>query len=395
MRKQISKNVKRGSVYMKKFLTVMLAAIVACSIFTACSQPVEEEPSVQPTVIEAATPAPAETPAPEASADPTEISPTTGLPGNTVYKPIMVQIDNADAARPQTGLSYADIVYETDVDGGDTRFTALYNDAVNGTDAPDELIVGPVRSSRYYHQWIQEEWDALYVHMGGPDTTTDDETDIWGSSSEHIRQRINGAGRHAVNHDLFFPLKDGYSESDYAGIDLMEALAIYDYEPQALQSFAFYPAQDYADQPEIQEIGLHFFGDREFASYEYDADADSLLRFTRGKEHRDDATGEQITVQNAVIQFVHDARANDGPGSDRRIVDVKGSGDALFVIHGKLIKGTWERPTYDSPTSYTLESGEELTLAPGNTWITMMPSGREVTVTYADGTDETIVGEAD
>ena len=76
----------------------MLAAIVACSIFTACSQPVEEEPSVQPTVIEAATPAPAETPAPEASADPTEISPTTGLPGNTVYKPIMVQIDNADAA---------------------------------------------------------------------------------------------------------------------------------------------------------------------------------------------------------------------------------------------------------------------------------------------------------
>lgn len=383
---------------MKKILVVMLVAIMVCSVFAACSKP-EEEPAAQPTptVIAAATatPTPAATSTPEATIDPASTSPTTGLPGNTVYRPIMVQIDNADAARPQTGLSYADIVYETDVDGGDTRFTALYNDAINGEGAPEELIVGPVRSSRYYHQWIQEEWDALYVHMGGPDTTSDSETDIWGSSSEHIKQRINGAGKHAVNTELFFALKDGYSEADFAGIDLMEALAIYDYEPQALQHFTFYPEQDYAGNPEIAAIDLHFFGDKAFASYTYDAAQDKLLRSTRGKEHIDDATGEQLAVQNVIVQYVHDARANDGPGSDRRIVDVKGSGDALFVIHGKLLKGTWERPTYDSPTTYTLESGETLTLAPGNTWITMLPSGRDITVTYADGTDETINGEAD
>ena len=96
-----------------------------------------------------------------------------------------------------------------------------------------------------------------------------------------------------------------------------------------------------------------------------------------------------------IVQFVNDSAADDGPGSDRRIVDVKGSGDALFVIHGKLMKGTWERPTYDSATSYKLESGEEITLAPGNTWISMLPAGKDVAVTYADGTDETISGEAE
>ena len=308
----------------------------------------------------------------------------------------MVQIDNADAARPQTGISYADIVYETDVDGSDTRLTALYNDAVNGVDAPGELTVGPVRSSRYYHQWIQEEWDALYVHMGGPDQTSKDETDIWGSSSEHIKQRINGAGKHASNEGLFFPLKDGHSQSEYAAIDLMKALDIYDYEPQALQSLTFYPQQDYADQPEISEIGLYFFGNKTpLASYEYDSSSDKLLRSTRGKEHTDAATGGQLEVQNVIVQFVNDSAADDGPGSDRRIVDVKGSGDALFVIHGKLMKGTWERPTYDSATSYKLESGEEITLAPGNTWISMLPAGKDVAVTYADGTDETISGEAE
>lgn len=380
---------------MKKILIVMLAVLMACSIFAACSKPAEEEPSAQPTVITAETPQPTEAATTAADAVPTDISPTTGLAGNTAYKPIMVQIDNADAARPQTGISYADIVYETDVDGSDTRFTALYNDAINGADAPDELIVGPVRSSRYYHQWIQEEWDALYVHMGGPDQTSKDETDIWGSSSEHIKQRINGAGRHASNEGLFFPLKDGRSQSEYAGIDLIEALDVYDYEPQALQSFTFYPQQDYADQPEISEIGLYFFGNKTpLASYEYDSSRDKLLRSTRGKEHTDAATGDQLEVQNVIVQFVNDSAADDGPGSDRRIVDVKGSGDALFVIHGKLMKGTWERPTYDSATSYKLESGEEITLAPGNTWISMLPAGKDVAVTYADGTDETISGEA-
>lgn len=380
---------------MKKILIVMLAMLMACSIFAACSKPAEEEPSVQPTVIAAETPQPTETP--EATSEvPTDVSPTTGMPGNTAYKPIMVQIDNADAARPQTGISYADIVYETDVDGGDTRFTALYNDAVNGTGAPDELIVGPVRSSRYYHQWIQEEWDALYVHMGGPDETSKEETDIWGASSEHVKQRVNGAGKHASNEGLFFPLKEGYRQDDFAGIDLMKALDVYDYEPQALQSFTFYPAQDYADQPEISGLELYFFGNKTpLASYEYDSADDKLLRSTRGKEHTDAETGDQIKVQNVIVQFVNDEKANDGPGSDRRIVDVKGSGDALFVIHGKLMKGTWERPTYDSATSYKLESGEEITLAPGNTWISMMPAGKDAVVTYADGTEETISGQAE
>lgn len=134
---------------MKKILIVMLAVLLACSIFAACSKPAEEEPSVQPTVITAETPQPTEAATTTPDAVPTDVSPTTGLPGNTTYKPIMVQIDNADAARPQTGISYADIVYETDVDGSDTRLTALYNDQING-DAPEELVVGPVRSSRYY-----------------------------------------------------------------------------------------------------------------------------------------------------------------------------------------------------------------------------------------------------
>ncbi len=379
---------------MKKILTVMLAALMVCGIFTACAKP-EEQPSAQPTKItttESQSPA-SSTESPESI--PTDISPTTGLPGNTVYKPIMVQIDNAANARPQTGISYADIVYETDVDGSDTRLTALYNDAINGADAPEELIVGPVRSSRYYFQWIQGEWDALYVHMGGPDSTSVAGTDIWGESSEHIQQRINGAGKHAVNSDLFFPLIKGKPVSDFAGIDLMKALAIYDYTPKQLQTFQFYPLQDYADQHELSKIEFPFFRDKGFISYEYDKEKDKLLRFMKGNEFKDATTGEQVEVQNLIVEFVNDqAAGSQAAEADRRIVDVKGSGDAMFVVHGKLMKGTWQRASYDSPTTYLLENGERLTLAPGNTWIEMHPTGKEVVATLADGSTETTIGKS-
>ena len=100
---------------MKKILTVILAVIMVCGVFTACAKPAEE-PSVAPTKITSETATPEPTPT-ETNTDPTDVSETTGLQGNTTYKPIMVQIDNADAARGyQEGLSMADIVYETDID---------------------------------------------------------------------------------------------------------------------------------------------------------------------------------------------------------------------------------------------------------------------------------------
>ena len=372
-------------------MSVIVAALMLCGVFTACSKPVEE-PSASPTQIVTETVAPTATPQPTPEI-PTDVSPTTGLPGNTVYKPIIVQIDNAASARPQSGISYADIVYETDIDGYDTRLTALFNDALNGENAPGELVVGPVRSSRYYHQWIQGEWDALYVHMGGPDSTGMDETDIWGASAEHIQQRINGAGKHASNTEYFFALRDGKPASDYAGIDLIKALNVYNYDPVAKQAFTYYPLQDYADQPMVEKIAFTFSKDLGSISYGYDEGNDKMMRFVNHEEFTDATTGDQVGVQNLIVQFVNDKAANDAPQSDRRIVDVEGSGKALFLIHGKLMEGTWERPSYDDKTTYKLASGEEVTLTPGNTWIEMHPTGKDVQVTMADGTEQTFTGE--
>lgn len=379
---------------MKKILTVLLAALMVCGVFTACSKPAEE-PSAAPTTITTETQEPSAAPATETpDAIPTDVSPTTGLTGNTTYKPIIVQIDNESAkARPQTNIQAADVVYETPVEASDVRLTALYNDAINGEDAPDEFTVGPVRSTRYYHQRIQQEWDALFVHNGGPDSTGVSETNIWGESSDHIKQRINGAGKHATHTELFFALKKGSPVSAYAGVDLMKALELYDYTPESLQSFTFYPLKDYADEPEIEKIELSFYKSPGFVSYEYDKDKDKLIRSMNGKEFEDAVTEAPVEVQNLVIQYVDGIKDTGSSEGSRKIVTLEGSGKAEYVIHGKHLTGTWERPSYTDKTTYRLDSGEEVTFTPGNTWIEIHPSEHDVVTTFADGTEETNNGQ--
>ncbi|HSD12679.1 MAG TPA: DUF3048 domain-containing protein, partial [Patescibacteria group bacterium] len=70
-------------------------------------------------------------------------------------------IDNLSVARPQAGLTKASLVFEAPVEGGITRFLAVFPDDVTAD------RIGPVRSARpYFLDWASE-FDAVYAHVGG------------------------------------------------------------------------------------------------------------------------------------------------------------------------------------------------------------------------------------
>src|SRR3989344_2402334 len=76
-------------------------------------------------------------------------------------RPLAVMIENHTEARPQSGLSSADVVYEVVAEGGITRFMAGFLCHLS------DVQVGPVRSARtYFLDWLSE-YDALYAHVGG------------------------------------------------------------------------------------------------------------------------------------------------------------------------------------------------------------------------------------
>ncbi len=373
---------------MRKIIVLLLAAIMVFGLAAACAKP---EPQETPVVVETtpepsveATPEPTVEATPEQPAAPENISPTTGLENTTTtYKPVWVQIDNEAPARPQSGMQLADVVYETPIEGADTRLSAIFNDVIWSDNGMDKVVAGAVRSSRYYHQWIQSEWDALYVHMGGPDKTNNPDSDIWGAASKHIKQRINGAGKGAVSADMFFKNDKGDPISHFAMTDVKADAAIMKYEPKPREPFKYYPLEAYADAPQVESISLPFFNSDNFVSYQYDAASDKLLRYMKGKEFIAKETGKPVEVQNLIVQYVSAGdMANDAP---RKMVNVFGEGPAEFVIHGKYLEGTWKRADVNAPTKYYLQDGKEVTLTPGNTWIAMHPNTKNSVVKLAGG----------
>src|SRR5699024_9452925 len=103
---------------MKKRIIFML--LVVCMLLAACSKDEEKtEDSCQ------------------------SISQLTGIDvnENTDERIVEVMVNNHPKARPQSGLSKADIVFEVLAEGKITRFLALFQ-----SEKPD--MVGPVRSAR-------------------------------------------------------------------------------------------------------------------------------------------------------------------------------------------------------------------------------------------------------
>lgn len=366
---------------MKKIVLLAMAVLMAVGVLAGCGE-TDAGVSAEPTKVASQT-AEAATQEPQSKDAPKDASPTTGLPGHPEYKPVIVQIENEKAARPQAGLQEADVVYETLIEATDTRFTCLFND----TYAKE---AGPLRSARYYHQLIQQEWDALFVHMGGANNPKFPKTNIYGESGEHIKQRLDGTRSDPPKSILWARKGTGKAVEHTRYVNVAEIAKTYEYEPTQRQSFQFYPLEDYsdnADAKDIKNVELSFWSGNkpDHVEYKYDAKKDKLIRYMDGEEFIAEETDEAIEVQNVIIQYTS---VKEAPNEEeRKYVDMIGEGKAEFFVHGKHLKGTWERKSEEDPTIFYLENGDEVTLAPGNTWIEVHPDNKQVLVNYADGTD--------
>ena len=382
---------------MKKIICIMMALVMTCLVAAGCSAP-EAAPTAKTTVIApsaapetASAPAPAATPSEPA---PSGLSLTTGLASDKEYKPFVAMIENSPAARPQTGVQQADIVYEVMAEGSITRFLCLFNDNL-------PVKAGPIRSTRLYYISIQREWDAPLIHYGGPSDSSKPSY-VYGSNSGDIRLRLDG-------------LKGGYSKYFWRDserkaphnvyTDLTKFMDLYDYTPKDRTQFTFDP--NYAPQGDtVDTVGIPFSSKKDnFVEFRYNAATDKFERYMSGvpfevrtvtkDENGNDQTDTAIlTTQNIIVQYAKTyLLSNDVKG--RKMVDTVGEGKAEFFIGGKHLTGTWARESEDSSTVYTLDDGTPVTLKPGNTWICMQPTDDEIAVTYNEGGSSNVQGTAE
>ncbi len=171
------------SLISKKFRWCM--PILIATALTACQSDEAAVPAPPSVSI------PESTPQPEAVPEETVKQPayTASLTGLEVKqpdtsRPIAVMINNAPAARPQSGLSQADMVYEVLAEGGITRLVAVYQ-SYHG-----DVTIGPVRSIRPYLIGIGDSLHALLVHAGG---STDAYAILQGGGREHLDEITNAS----------------------------------------------------------------------------------------------------------------------------------------------------------------------------------------------------------
>lgn len=285
------------------------------------------------------------------------------LESNT--RPYAVMINNiGDARRVQSGLSEAYIVYEIIVEGGITRYLALFKDA-------DTAKIGSVRSARHYYLDYVLENDAIYVHWG------------WSpQAQEDIRSLgINNINGLTYEGTYFYRDNPLGLSTEHTGFTDMERLK------NATERLKYRTETDggLLLNYSADSIDLSKYGNPEEATdvtisysnytnnqYKYDADTKLYKRYVNNKEQNDYATGKQLTVKNIIVYDVKNYTiAGDSKG--RQFLENVGSGNGYFISEGKSIKITWSKKDRKSKTVYTFENGENLVVNDGNTFIQIMP----------------------
>ena len=112
------------------------------------------------------------------------------------------------------------------------------------------------------------------------------------------------------------------------------------------------------------------------ASYEYDEASNTYKRYINGTAHSTQE-GIHLAPKNIIIQKASNYTIS-GDTSGRQDIQTVGSGEGYFITDGKIAKITWSKPDRKSKTTYKFESGEEISLNPGQTWIQIVPPSMNI-----------------
>lgn len=295
--------------------------------------------------------------------------------------PIAIMIENHPEARPQVGLNKASVVYETEAEGGITRFMAIFG-------PEDADMVGPVRSARtYFVDWAYE-YDAFYAHCGGSadglalidQIGIKDLNQFNVGTAAYWREAENKATEHTLYTDTN-KLRDVAKSNGWN-------VSTSDYE-----AYKFKKDAEESQRPTSQIITVPFSGSLYSVVWKYNKADNNYLREMADIAHNDRITDEQLTAKNIVVQEVPRTLITNSGGKQVWQLDTIGEGNALVFLDGKKIEGTWKKSSQGNRTKFYDPSGNEIEFNPGTTWIEVVPPGSVITEESEDTLDETATSE--
>ena len=271
-------------------------------------------------------------------------------------------------ARPQSGLNDADIVFDTPAEGFIMRYIAVYQ-------CSDAASIGPTRSVR----WVDWHLVRQFIHpilafAGGINPNVDQvEAFHW----LHAADLLNGAGGAGVRISQRVPPDNLYTST----------ASLYRLFPKAGGP----PRPIFRFSSRVPGGGVRTTSASIDFSYgtdvvwKWDPPAHGWLHTYSGAIDVDALTGRPVTATNVILllvdyRFGPYAESTGGSGDFESMT--LGRGVGYVLRNGEAIKVTWHRTYLISPFSFTRAHGETVSLAPGRTWVELVPVGTSLALEH-------------
>lgn len=340
------------------FKSASLGVLVASAlVLSGCTSP---SPTASSPQASGSTAAPTATPSSAAPA----IYPITGEPipaGTSLTSSLASKIDNLSVARPQIGLQYTDEVFEELVEGGLTRYVAVWQSHIPKT-------YGPVRSIRGMDPYIVSPLGGMITYSGGQPYFV---RRIQNTVVKNVSDDVYG-GDTSLFHRI--STKSAPHNLVASGQNILKKFGTKIAPPAQQYSFA-----SSVDKSTASLIGTPTttlkptFSGVSAPSWKWSADKGVWLRFQSGgaKDTSDD--GKQLRAVNVITMRVTLKTIKHTPVSQ-----LIGTGKATVSTDGKTVTGTWTKATKKGKLRFVSDAGGPMVLAPGNTWIEIVPTGGSV-----------------
>ncbi len=298
------------------------------------------------------------------------LNPLTGLkdlnPEDANLRPTAVMINNiSQAQKVQTGLNDADIVYETEVEGGITRLLAVFKDIKNVKQ------LGTVRSARYCFIDLALGHDAIYVHHG--------------QDAYHAAPHLRDVAAFTVSEKAGGArITNGLSREHtlYAyGDKLWQVLGNNGYN---LEASSTEPWQTFTEKAKLSNTANSVsakFSASYITKFVYNPDTAKYRRYSGSTERVDYVTNEKIEFKNVFV-LKTTIRNFNCTGSDtyHHKDVVLDSGSGYYFSNGKYEEINWTKGAASNGFKFTKTDGTALEVSAGNSWVCIINKNNSVTI---------------
>lgn len=301
------------------------------------------------------------TPEPQPEPKPTKlVNPLTGLEDLPLDKgnvrPLAIMIDNDSLAQnnSQIGVPSADIIFETEVEGGICRLVALF---ANGEGAPQ---IGNVRSARVVYIDIATGFNAIYCHHGIDAVYAVNRLKELGTDNFVLGEN-NGGWRQTYGKPASWQNLYTTGEKLWASLEKKGWKTTQD---------KFEPWQTFTNEEVSLTSGIANklsvkYNGNSHSYFTYDPANKEYLKTSRHSQNKDNLTGDAYAFKNVIVIQTTMGYYTTDP---HRKIDLT-SGSGYYMVNGTYQEIKWEKGAATNNFKFTTADGKPLTMQAGKTWV--------------------------